>query len=123
MIFSFLELYWNDLLIVVLSFLIIISFFKHKKYEELKSISLYLVVQAEIALGSGTGSAKFSMVMESFYSRLSCIFIVLFSKQELIELIESAVVELNGMLANGVDLRSYNTELFFKGGSNFDELY
>lgn len=123
MIFDFLELYWSDILIVFLVLLIIISLFKHKKYEELKAIALCLVVQAEKALGSGTGSAKFSMVMDGLYNKMPSIIKFMFTKQELTELIEGAVVELKGLLATGADLKSYNTELFFKAGDGFNELY
>lgn len=116
MILDILKLYWGDILIVFILLFVVLYLYKHKKYEELKGIGLYLVIQAEKALGSKTGSAKFSMVLDSLYSKLPNILKFLFTQEELTQIIEDSVDDLKGLLSTGADLKSYDSEIFWNGG-------
>lgn len=120
MIFNILQLYWGDILLVTMVIFIILVMIKKKKYQELKGIGLSLIIQAEKALGSKTGSAKYSMALEALYSKLPNVLRFLFTQEELSEIIEGAVMELKGLLATGADLRGYDSEQFFTGGDSND---
>ena len=84
--------------------------YKRGKKEFVRKVVLFLVVQAEKALGNGTGELKYTMVVENVYKILPPILRILISKKELGTLIENGVVYLKEYLKQGKDLLSYEDE-------------
>lgn len=100
-----------DSILVVLVFIIGLLFlYKRGKKEFVRQAVLSLVVQAEKALGSGTGELKYAMVVENVYKMLPGILTMLISKKELDALIEDGVEYLKEYLEQGKDLLSYEDE-------------
>lgn len=89
--------------------------YKRGEVGRLKYIVLYFVVQAEKALGSGTGELKYAMVINSIYQYLPSILRFLFTEKELDSLIEEAVKKLKNALSNGATLLSIAEEAIVEG--------
>jgi len=68
---------------IILAIVILLFLYKRGKTEAVRKIVLSLVVQAEKALGSGTGELKYAMVVENIYRVLPFILTLLLSKKEL----------------------------------------
>lgn len=98
-------------ILVVLAFIIGLLFlYKRGKKEFVRQAVLSLVVQAEKALGSGTGELKYAMVVENVYKMLPGILTMLISKKELDNIIEDAVEYLKEYLGEDKDLLGYGDE-------------
>lgn len=98
-------------ILVVLSFIVGLLFiYKKGKREFVRQVVLSLVVQAEKALGSGTGELKYAMVVENIYKMLPPILTLLISEKELDNMIEGSVEYLKKYLISGKDLLSYEDE-------------
>lgn len=98
-------------ILVVLFFIIGLLFlYKRGKKEFVRQVVLSLVVQAEKALGSGTGELKYAMVVENLYNVLPKILTTLFSMKEIDNLIETGVQYMKNYLSKGKDLLSYDIE-------------
>jgi hypothetical protein len=83
------------------------------KTDTVKKIVLSLVVQAEKALGSGTGELKYAFVVDALYSKLPAVIRLLYSKKEINQFIEDAVQELKKTLDSGNTLSGYENEHLF----------
>lgn len=98
-------------IIVALLFIIGLLFlYKSKKQDFVKQVVLSLVIQAEKALGSGTGELKYAMVIEELYLALPPIVRLLISKKELDLMIENSVDYLKEYLSKNRDLLGYEDE-------------
>lgn len=98
-------------IVVVLLFVIGLLFiYKRGKKDFVRKVVLSLVVQAEKALGSGTGELKYAMVVENVYKVLPYILRLLISKKELDNMIESSVQYLKEYLKKDKDLLGYEDE-------------
>lgn len=84
--------------------------YKRGKKEFVRQVVLSLVVQAEKALGSGTGELKYAMVVENVYKLLPPILTMLISKKELDNIIEDSVQYLKEYLEQDKDLLGYSDE-------------
>lgn len=84
------QVYWLDILIVILFLASLVILYKRGKKDTVKAIVLTLVVKAEQQLGSKTGKLKFNQV----YSSLPWVVRLLFSQKQLYNLIEESVKEL-----------------------------
>lgn len=101
-------------IIVILLFVVGMLFlYKNGKKKTVRKIVLSLVVQAEKALGSGTGELKYAMVVESIYNILPSILTMLISEKELDNMIEKAVKDLQRYLED-VDLIGYDNEYEYR---------
>jgi hypothetical protein len=109
---EFLQANYPSIIVVVLVVAALLVLYKLGKKDTVKKIVLYLVVQAEKALGSKTGELKYAMVINAIYDRLPLILRVVFTKKEIDLFIEEAVIKLKKMLASGVTLTSYEDELY-----------
>lgn len=107
---EFLRLYWLDMLIVLVFVGILLYLYKLGKRDMVKKIVLSLVVQAEKALGTGTGELKYAMVVERVYAVLPAILRFLITKKELDKLIEEAVQYMKKYLSEGRNLLGYEDE-------------
>ena len=107
---EFIKLNLSSILVVLLLIVGLLFMYKRGKKEFVKQIVLSLVVQAEKALGSGTGELKYAMVVEGIYKVLPLILTMLISKKELDRLIEEGLKYMKGYLSNRKDLLSYDDE-------------
>jgi len=102
---------WLGILIFLFCAIGLICLWKRGKKDLVKKILYGLVVQAEKALGSGTGLEKKAMVLSSWYAALPWYIRLLFTQTEVAAYIEDGVSYLKKRLAEGVDLTSYDLEI------------
>lgn len=102
--------YWVDAIIILVATVLLIVAYKAGHRNTVKKIILSLVVQAEKALGSGTGELKYAMVIEAIYNKLPVVMRFLFTPEEIDNMIEEGVDKLKEILASGVTLDGYDDE-------------
>lgn len=102
--------YWVDAIIILVAVVLLIVAYKAGHRNTVKKIILSLVVQAEKALGSGTGELKYAMVIEAIYNKLPVVMRFLFTPEEIDNMIEEGVNKLKEILASGVTLDGYDDE-------------
>ena len=102
--------YWVDAIIILVAVVLLIVAYKAGHRNTVKKIILSLVVQAEKALGSGTGELKYAMVIEAIYNKLPAVMRFLFTPEEIDNMIEEGVDKLKEILASGVTLDGYDDE-------------
>lgn len=107
---EFIKLNLSSIMVVLVFIIGLLFLYKRGKNEFVRQVILSLVVQAEKALGSGTGELKYAMVVENVYKVLPKILTLLISKKELDKLIEDGVQFLKEYLEKGRDLLSYDDE-------------
>lgn len=107
---SFIKLNLGSILVVLIMLIGLLFLYKRGKKDFIRQIVLSLVVQAEKALGSGTGELKYAMVVENLYKVLPFILTILISKKELDNIIESSVKYLKEYLKKDKDLLGYEDE-------------
>lgn len=108
---EFIKLNLGSILVVLLIVIGLLFIYKKGKKEFARQVVLSLVVQAEKALGSGTGELKYAMVVENVYKVLPKILTFLISKKELDKLIEDGVQYMKDYLSKGKHLLSYDDEI------------
>ncbi len=111
MIYDFVLSNWLLFVIVILFVLVLALLLKAGHRDKVKMIILSLVVQAEKALGSGTGELKYALVVERLYYVLPLLIRFLYTKKEIDQYITEAVEWLKEYLAKGHDLLGYENEL------------
>ena len=102
--------YWVDAIIILVATVLLIVAYKAGHRNTVKKIILSLVVQAEKAIGSGTGELKYAMVIEAIYNKLPVVMRFLFTPEEIDNMIEEGVGKLKEILASGVTLDGYDDE-------------
>lgn len=102
--------YWVDAIIILVAAVLLIVAYKAGYRGTVKKIILSFVVQAEKALGSGTGELKYAMVIEAVYNKLPAVVRFLFTPEEIDNMIEEGVDKLKEILASGVTLDGYDDE-------------
>ncbi|OLS02190.1 hypothetical protein [Tissierella creatinophila] len=107
---NFIKLNISSILVVLLFIVGLLFLYKRNKKDFVRQVVLSLVVQAEKALGSGTGELKYAMVIEELYITLPTIVRLLITKKELDTLIENSVDYLKEYLNSGRDLLGYEDE-------------
>lgn len=107
---EFIKLNQSSILVVLLFVVGLLFIYKRGKKDFVRQIVLSLVVQAEKALGSGTGELKYAMVVEELYKVLPIILTMLISKKELDKLITDAVDYLKEYLKKDKNLLGYEDE-------------
>lgn len=107
---EFIKLNYSSILVVLLIVIVLLFMYKRGKKDFVRQVILSLVVQAEKALGSGTGELKYAMVIENVYKVLPLILTILISKKELDNLIENSVQYLKKYLEKDKDLLGYDDE-------------
>lgn len=107
---NFIKFNLSSILVVLLLIVGLLFIYKKGKKEFVRQIVLSLVVQAEKALGSGTGELKYAMVVENVYKVLPYILRLLISKRELDNIIEGSVRYLKEYLKKDKDLLGYEDE-------------
>lgn len=107
---NFIKLNISSILVVLFILVGLLFLYKRGKKEFVRQVVLSLVVQAEKALGSGTGELKYAMVVENVYKLLPPILTMLISKKELDNIIEDSVQYLKEYLEQDKDLLGYSDE-------------
>ena len=107
---NFIKIYWSSIFLVIVFVLGLLWFYKNGKKDFVKKVVYSLVVQAEKALGSGTGELKYAMVVESMYQVLPTVLRLLITQKELDTLIEDGVQKLKEFLSKDKDLLGYDEE-------------
>lgn len=107
---EFIKLNWSSIITIIFVVVGLLLLYKNGKKEFVRQAVLSLVVQAEKALGSGTGELKYAMVVENVYKLLPPILTMLISKKELDNIIEDSVQYLKEYLEQDKDLLGYSDE-------------
>lgn len=107
---NFITTYWSSILVVLSLLIGLLFIYKKGKREFVRQVVLSLVVQAEKALGSGTGELKYAMVVENVYKVLPTILKLLITRTELDKLIEDSVQYLKKYLSKDKNLLGYYDE-------------
>lgn len=103
----------NMLIVIALIVFVVVMIMLYRAghRERVKQIILSLVVQAEKALGSGTGELKYALVVERLYYVMPPMLRFLYTKKEIDQYIYDAVEWLKKYLEEGHDLLGYENEL------------
>lgn len=109
---QFIQNNYPSIIVTILFVVGMLLLYKNNKKDIVRKILLSLVVQAEKALGSGTGELKYAWVVDNFYNRMPGIIKLLFTKKEIDTMIEQSVQKLKEVLASGVTLNSYDDEVY-----------
>lgn len=102
---SFIKENIYSVITIILFVVAMVFLYKNQRRETVRKIVLSLVVQAEKALGSGTGELKYAMVVENIYKTLPGILTLFISEKELDNMIEVAVHKMKECLSqDGAEL-------------------
>ena len=82
----------DNIILIVVAIIALCQLIKHSESEKLKQSLLYLVTQAEIDFGSGTGTLKSAVVADWLYQRIPSSMKVLFSSKDIQKMIEDVLV-------------------------------
>ena len=104
------KLYYVDLLFLLIVLVGSLIGYKTGNKQFVKQLILALVVNAEKQLGSKTGELKYNDVITTLYSRMPTLLRILYSKEQIDQLIEDAVQYLKRYLAEGKTLYGYDVE-------------
>lgn len=108
----------NEVTMTVVAIIVVILFIaitiKTNHRDILNKIVLSLVVQAEKTLGSKTGELKYAYVVDKLYDRLPDIIKILYTKNDIHNIIESQVIKLNEILKEDITLSGYDDEVYIK---------
>lgn len=107
---DFIKVNISSIMVVLITLIGLLFIYKRGKKDFVRQVVLSLVVQAEKALGSGTGELKYAMVVENVYKVLPFILTILISKKELDNIIENSVKYLKEYLKKDKDLLGYEDE-------------
>ena len=107
---EFIKLNYDSILVALLLIIGLLFLYKRGKKELVRQVVLSLVVQAEKALGSGTGELKYAIVVDELYKTLPLVLTMLISKKELDNLIEGSVQYIKEYLKKDKDLLGYEDE-------------
>lgn len=102
---------WLIIVVVIIFILVLALLYRAGHRERVKQIILSLVVQAEKALGSGTGELKYALVVERLYYVMPLLIRFLYTKKEIDQYITEAVEWLKEYLVKGHTLIGYENEL------------
>ena len=109
---QFIQNNYPSIIVIILFVVGMLLLYKNNKKDIVRQILLSLVVQAEKALGSGTGELKYAWVLDNFYNKMPVIIRMLFTKKEIDTMIEEGVQKLKDILASGTTLNSYDDEIY-----------
>lgn len=105
MLVNFVMSYWDSILLVVAFMLFVLWLVRSGYKVAVKKILLYLVTQAEIEFGSGTGELKYALVATWLFERLPLLARILLTEKTIDNLIEQAVEKMKEYLADNEKAR------------------
>lgn len=89
-----------DVVVVLLFIFILAVLWKRGKRKEVIRVLRYLIAKAEEELGSKTGQIKKGKVIAEFYERLPVVITILFSQDDISDLIDNLVDDMQEFLKN-----------------------
>lgn len=110
--YTFITNNWQSILVILILAVVLLLLYKFNKREIVRRIVLSLIVQAEKALGSGTGELKYAYVIDKFYTSLPGIIKILYTKKEIDAFITEGVDKLKELISKGINLNSYSDEVY-----------
>lgn len=98
---------WDSVVVVMIALGFIIWCIKKGQTKILKEIAYNLVTEAEKKLGAGTGELKKAKVIEWLYEKMPAILRVIFTKEDMENIIEAALEAAKEKWLNNKEVRHY----------------
>lgn len=98
---------WDSVLVVLTFLVFAVVLIKHGQTKILKKILFNLVTQAEKQFGGGTGSMKFAAVADWIYQRIPAVMKLLFTEQDIADMIEAVLEEAKKAWGANDNLKGY----------------
>lgn len=98
---------WDSVLVVIAFIVLVIVLIKRGETKILKQILFNLVTQAEKQFGSGTGTLKFAAVSDWIYQRIPAILKLLFTEEDISNLIETVLTEAKKVWGTNENIKEY----------------
>lgn len=104
---QFIMNYWDSILVVVIFIVICIVLVKKGSAKYVKQMLFYLVTQAEVEFGSGTGDLKYAAVTTWLYERMPAILKFFFTAKQIDAMIEAAVDQMKEYLQKNTSAQAF----------------
>lgn len=88
----------SNIIFVVVAVIVLIILFKRGATKQMKDILFHLVLRAEQEYGTGTGEMKYAAVVSGLYEKVPSLASWLFTKRQINNMIEMAVVQMKEYL-------------------------
>lgn len=98
---------WDSVLVVLTFLVLVVVLIKRGETKVLKKILFNLVTQAEKQFGSGTGELKFAAVADWIYQRIPAVMKLLFTEQDIADMIEAVLEEAKKAWGANDNLKGY----------------
>ena len=98
---------WDSVLVVLAFLVLVVVLIKRGETKVLKKILFNLVTQAEKQFGSGTGELKFAAVVDWIYQRIPAVMKLLFTEQDIADMIEAVLEEAKKAWGANDNLKGY----------------
>lgn len=106
-IIQFMAANWDSVLVVLAFLVLVVVLIKRGETKVLKKILFNLVTQAEKQFGSGTGELKFAAVADWIYQRIPAVMKLLFTEQDIADMIEAVLEEAKKAWGANDNLKGY----------------
>lgn len=106
-IIQFMAANWDSVLVVLTFLVLVVVLIKRGETKVLKKILFNLVTQAEKQFGSGTGELKFAAVADWIYQRIPAVMKLLFTEQDIADMIEAVLEEAKKAWGANDNLKGY----------------
>ena len=106
-IIQFLAANWDSVLVILAFLVLVVVLIKRGETKVLKKILFNLVTQAEKQFGSGTGELKFAAVADWIYQRIPAVMKLLFTEQDIADMIEAVLEEAKKAWGANDNLKGY----------------
>lgn len=106
-IIQFMAANWDSVLVVLAFLVLVVVLIKRGETKVLKKILFNLVTQAEKQFGSGTGELKFAAVVDWIYQRIPAVMKLLFTEQDIADMIEAVLEEAKKAWGANDNLKGY----------------
>lgn len=106
-ILQFLLKNWDSVVLVIAVIGILMYLIKTGQTKILKKIAIRLVTEAEGELGDGTGIFKQAAVIEWLYDKIPAVLKILFTKNDLENLVDAVVEEVKKKWAENENIQTY----------------
>lgn len=105
MLIDFIKANWDSILVVLVMVFVLVLLVRNGYKKSVRKILFYLVTQAEIEFGNGTGELKYALVATWLYERIPLIMRIILTEKTIDDLIEQAVIKMKEYLAENENAR------------------
>lgn len=98
---------WDSLLVVIAFVVLVLYLLKKGAEKKVNSMLFYLVTEAEMIFGSGTGELKYASVVTALYDVLPTVLKILFTQKQIDNMINDAVEDLKEYLKRNPKAEQY----------------